>query len=247
MNDYINSLGFSKLLSHVFPGFLLTFSFFMLIDLLCENPGSYTCNMFIDQELENFIVIVGLFLIIGAVLGVIIDGIQHISITVYYTNKIKRTEPELCGKYKKIYKLIDSILLETFSKECSADNKVKIAFANELCDDKNNNNNNNNNILNYLFYFSLINTDKYSYYDENFFHYYEFFSNITLVLLPTSVLFFFYSQTVLKFPCLLSIIITLIIFITTIICYHIAWVVFKKCYTVRLNLILGALVDKVIR
>lgn len=241
MTDYIPSLGFNKLLSHVFPGFLLTFSIFMLIDLLCENPGSYTCNMFIDQELENFIVIVGLFLIIGAVLGVIIDGIQHISITAIHENKIKRTKPELCKKTIKIYNLIDSILLEMFSKECSADNTVKIAFVNELCEEKK-----NNEILNYFFYFPLIDTDKYLHFNEDFYYYYEFFSNMTLVLIPTSVLFFFYSQTVLKFPCLLSFLITLIIFITTILCYHISWHFFKECYRDRLNLILGTLVDKVI-
>lgn len=238
MTDYIHYMSFSKLLSHVFPGFLLAFSIFMLIDLLCEKPGTYTCNMFVDQKLENFIVILGIFLIIGAVLGVIVDGIQHISITVIYEKKIKHTKPELCKKTKKIYKLIDSILLEKFSKECNEDNTM--AFCNELCEE------NNNEILNYFFYFPLIDTDKYLQYNEDFYYYYEFFSNITLVLIPTSVLFFFYSQTVLKFPCLLSFLITLIIFITAILCCYISWHLFKECYTARLNLIIGTLIDKVI-
>lgn len=239
MSDYINSFGFSKLLSHVFPGFISTFSIFMLIDLLCENPGSYTCNMFIDQELENFIVMVGIFLIIGAVFGIIIDGIQHISISAFYSNIIKTEEPKLYKTTTKIYELIDLILLEEFNKKCIADDRVKLKLCNEL------NEKNNKEILNYFFYFPLINTDKYLNMTDEFYYYYEFFSNVTLVLFPTSVLFLFYSQTVLKFPFSLSFLITSIIFITGIICYFIAWHLFKECYKVRLNLILGTLVDKV--
>lgn len=105
MTDFFSSLSFSKLISHVFPGFLLIFSIFLLIDSFCIDPGFYTCQLFEKNNFEIFIIIVGTFLLVGTIIGIIIDGIQHISITEIFGFRYKKIS-KLHEHYCEIYRII---------------------------------------------------------------------------------------------------------------------------------------------
>lgn len=110
MSEIISFLSFSKLISHVFPGFLFVLSIFMLIDSFCINPGAYTIE--ISKGPEEFVAFIGIFLIVGTIMGIIIDGIQHIVITPFIDKRINRKEK--MRKIKKIYGIINAKLLEKF-------------------------------------------------------------------------------------------------------------------------------------
>ena len=53
MTVMILPFSFSKIISHVFPGFLLIISVFMLIDSFCIEPGMYSDTICEDYKLEN--------------------------------------------------------------------------------------------------------------------------------------------------------------------------------------------------
>lgn len=108
MNDIISSsLSFSKLIAHVFPGFLFVLSIFMLIDSFCINPGTYTIE--ITKGPEEFVAFIGIFLIVGTIMGIIIDGIQHTVIAKFFETRIENKK--IMRKIKNIYKIIDAKLL----------------------------------------------------------------------------------------------------------------------------------------
>ncbi len=72
-------------MSHVFPGFFFAFMLFMLVDYFYER-GSLIDQLFIltlgpDNSLIIITLIITIVLIIGTVLGIIVDGIQHNTIT----------------------------------------------------------------------------------------------------------------------------------------------------------------------
>jgi len=122
MSDIISSsLSFSKLMAHVFPGFLFVLSIFMLIDSFCINPGAYTIK--ITKGPEEFVAFIGIFLIVGTIMGIIIDGIQHIVITPFIEKTIIRKKK--MRKIKKIYEIIDAKLLEKFFDRYEIDTNDK--------------------------------------------------------------------------------------------------------------------------
>ena len=196
----------------------------MLIDSFCINPGMYSCAIFNDQKLENFILIIAIILLIGTIFGVIIDGIQHISITKFFDVIIKNSE--LDKQIKKIYNLIDSIYLDDFLKENRME-KTEIENFKE-------------NLLNWFFYYPMVDTEKYDMFIGDFYYYYEFFVNIFLVLLVTIFSVFYYTSNVLNHP--YNWFITLIVITLAFICICIAWFWFKICYKIRVNLVLGTFI-----
>jgi hypothetical protein len=64
---------FQHLLSHTFPGFLSAITLFMLIDIW--SPVDLTS--LVIKDLTGLINFVGFILLIGTILGIIIDGIHH--------------------------------------------------------------------------------------------------------------------------------------------------------------------------
>lgn len=130
MDNFISSLNFSKLISHVFPGFLFVFSLFILIDSFCTDPGMYTCEMFEGNNLEKFIVIIGVFLMLGTIIGIIIDGIQHITITKWFG--IINNRSNSSKKIGNIYKILNSTLLKLFSEKFLFSSEDKEKIMNEL-------------------------------------------------------------------------------------------------------------------
>lgn len=81
---------FKEMLSHTFPGFFLAFGLFMLIDYL--SPVNFT--VLAMGSLTGLISFVGFIIIIGTILGVIIDGIHHTFI-----------EDDIFDNFEAVYKL----------------------------------------------------------------------------------------------------------------------------------------------
>lgn len=70
----LSKLEFKELLSHTFPGFFLALSVFMLLDVL--SPKDLTLWAF--GTLTKFVSALGFFILLGTILGILIDGIQHL-------------------------------------------------------------------------------------------------------------------------------------------------------------------------
>jgi hypothetical protein len=64
---------FQHLMSHTFPGFLSAVSLFMLVDVW----SPIDLSSFVIKDITGFVNFVGFILLIGTILGVIIDGIHH--------------------------------------------------------------------------------------------------------------------------------------------------------------------------
>lgn len=123
----------------------------MVMDSFCASPGTYTYKIFEGKNLEMVVAIIGIFLIVGTIIGVIIDGIQHITITecfekIYYHHEQRKNINE-------IYTIIDSILLEKFTEGYNI-NEDKKTVLNKL---------DGNKLLGLNFYIPLINLEKFSY------------------------------------------------------------------------------------
>lgn len=224
MSVMILPFSFSKIISHVFPGFLLVISVFMLIDSFCIEPGMYTDTICEDYKLENIILIIGIILLFGTIIGIIVDGLQHFSITIIFDRINKNSE--LGKQSKKIYEKLSTIYLDEFLKENGITETEK--FKKE--------------VLNWYFYFPLIDVDRFEIYSNEFYYYYEFFANIFLVLLFTIFPVFFYTTNVLNLSC--NWFITLIVIGLTIFCIYAAWHLHGICYKMRVNCVLGSFIMK---
>ena len=76
----LSNLEFKELLSHTFPGFFFALSGFMLLDVL--SPKDLTAWAF--GTLTNFVSAMGFIILLGTILGVLIDGIQHFIEDVFF-------------------------------------------------------------------------------------------------------------------------------------------------------------------
>lgn len=70
----LSNFRFQHLLSHTFPGFFSAITLFMLLDIW--SPLNLTSIVF-GRGFEGLIAFTGFVLLIGSILGVIIDGINH--------------------------------------------------------------------------------------------------------------------------------------------------------------------------
>ena len=80
---------FKELVSHTFPGFFLALSVFMLLDVL--SPKDLTPWAF--GTLTNFLSAMGFIILLGTILGILIDGIQHM---------VEEKIFEACQEFKKL-------------------------------------------------------------------------------------------------------------------------------------------------
>lgn len=70
-----SNFDFQYLLAHTFPGFFLALTFFMLLDIW--SPANLNSAI---RDPEGLVSFAGFILVIGTILGIIIDGIHHIAI-----------------------------------------------------------------------------------------------------------------------------------------------------------------------
>lgn len=98
-----SEIKFKEMLSHTFPGFFLALSIFMLIDYL--SPADLTTYSM--SNLTGMISFAGFIIIMGTILGVIIDGIHHTFI-----------EDDIFDNFKTIHVLKMPIKRELKANNC---------------------------------------------------------------------------------------------------------------------------------
>lgn len=95
----LSKLEFKELLSHTFPGFFLALSVFMLLDVL--SPKDLTLWAF--GTLTKFVSALGFIILLGTILGILIDGIQHLIEEKIFV-KLPRYDEEVEKRSGGIYK-----------------------------------------------------------------------------------------------------------------------------------------------
>jgi hypothetical protein len=93
-----SQFSFETLLSHTFPGFFLALGVFMLLDLLIT---SYDLTLWALGDFGNFLKVLGFIILVGTILGILIDGIQHTLEKVIFENCQKFKD--LDAERKKLY------------------------------------------------------------------------------------------------------------------------------------------------
>ncbi|KAF5430923.1 hypothetical protein C5S39_06820 [Candidatus Methanophagaceae archaeon] len=69
-----SQFNFETLLSHTFPGFFLALGVFMLLDLLITQ---YDLTLWACGTIGDFLMVIGFIILVGTILGILIDGLQH--------------------------------------------------------------------------------------------------------------------------------------------------------------------------
>jgi hypothetical protein len=72
--DVPSQIKFQHILSHTFPGFFSAITLFMLLDLM--SPLNLT-SLVLAKGIDGLIAFAGFIILIGTILGIIIDGIHH--------------------------------------------------------------------------------------------------------------------------------------------------------------------------
>ncbi len=119
MTDFLSSFSFSKMMSHVFPGVLFEFVLLVLICFLYGEKGNLIdkfCSMVPESETSFIVTIIIIIsiIIIGTTFGIIIDGIQHETITKFFGWIYSHINKQKYEASKEIYKIVNIHTIENF-------------------------------------------------------------------------------------------------------------------------------------
>ncbi|MCD4811387.1 hypothetical protein K8R14_02140 [bacterium] len=234
MTDFLSSFSFSKMMSHVFPGFLFEFMLLVLIWFFYYEKGNLIdefCST-IPEPQTNYIALIIIIIatiIIGTIFGIIIDGIQHLTITKCFELIYSRKKE--FKDINEIYGIVNKHIIENFfthnpNIKQKEQEKIK-SFFKENGKDKPQK-------FNWYFYFPIIDNEKFILYNNELYYYYEFFSNISIV--------FFVMLLLVGFSLINYVI---ILFLLMLVCIYIAWRIFEKNYMIRISIVLGTLFNKI--
>jgi hypothetical protein len=162
--DIPAQIEFEHLLSHTFPGFFSAITLFMLIDVW----SPYNITSLIIEDINSLIAFFGFVLVIGTILGIIIDYIHHWLI-----------ESLIFDKFDEI-----QYWIMRFNR--LADRSVKSYNQLAHCDDEN---------IFFYYYVTDIGSEAINYIQhlrKAKYCYSEFYSNIFISLIPFSLVVPFY-------------------------------------------------------
>lgn len=225
-------------MSHVFPGVLFEFMLLVLIYFSYDEKGNLIdelCSMIPETE-NNFIasiIVIISILVIGTIFGIIIDGIQHVTISRCFEYIFSCTDE--FKDINEIYGIINNHVINDFfthnPKITDVDKeKIKSFFKVNKMDKSGKYKPQE---FKWIFYFPIIDSEKFILYYDEFYYYYEFFANISIV--------FFVMLLLVGFSLINYII---ILFLLMLGCIYIAWCIFKKNHMVRISIVLGTLFNK---
>ena len=202
---------YKEMLSHTFPGFFLASSIFMLIDYL--SPDNLTA--WAIGSLTNLVTFAGFIIIIGTILGVIIDGIHHTFI-----------EDDIFDNFKEIHKLKKPIN-EQLKANCPAysNNLTRHFFFSKIGA----NGANATQLENHL--------------DEAYYRYSEFYSNIFISLTFFSIISPFYIFEVLDLPWKTSVLIGIASLLASGLCLASSYTSYKMYLQAQCSAICGFIQD----
>jgi hypothetical protein len=178
MVDIPTQFKFEHLLSHTFPGFFSAITLFMLFDIL--SPLDLTSLTF-SKGLEGLISFAGFILLVGSILGIIIDGIHHSLIEDYIFDR-----GSLNNNVKQI-NIIKRYCLRRCLYPLDADAEKLEKNAEES-------------ITRHFFFKKLDGTAINQYLIEEFYSYSEFYANTSLALVPFGIILPFYITENLQIP-----------------------------------------------
>ena len=206
MVDIPTQFKFEHLLSHTFPGFFSAITLFMLFDIF--SPLNLTSLTF-SKDLEGLISFAGFILLVGSILGIIIDGIHHSLIedhifdrgslnhNVEQINAIKRYCLRRC-----LYPLdADAGKLEKNAEES---------------------------ITRHFFFKKLDGTAINQYLIEEFYSYSEFYANTSLALVPFGAILPTYITENLQIPFYKSWLIGIAIWAVAILCIYSSYTTYNR-------------------
>jgi hypothetical protein len=177
MADISTQLSFEHMLAHLFPGFFTALTVVMILDLL--SPSNVT--ELILKDSNAMIGFLGFIFIAGTILGVVIDGIHHRIIELWYFSYI-----DTAANYSKDMKHITMRELEEHLRKqmrcddnCISSENCKFAKEGSYG-------------LTKIYYaFNLENIDKcvalHDYLRRTVYHYYEFYANTFIAMIPFSI------------------------------------------------------------
>jgi hypothetical protein len=202
-----SEISFKEMLSHTFPGFFLASSLFMLIDYL--SPDNLT--IWAMGSLANLVIFGGFIIIIGTILGVIIDGIHHTFI-----------EDDIFDNYRTIHQLKQPIS-EQLKTNCPSyfENLTRHFFFPKI----GNKGSDPIQLEDHL--------------DQAYYRYSEFYSNIFISLIIFSIISPFYIFKVLEISWRLSVLIGIASLFTSCICLISSYTTYKLYLEARSSAICG--------
>lgn len=177
MADIPSQLSFEHMLSHLFPGFFTALTVFMVIDIL--SPFDLTQLML--TNLNAMIGFFGLIILIGIILGVIVDGIHHrlIELGLFsFLDRIRTEEKnEICSDittYKISKHIINQLGCEKDKCDKYSECDIEKPRSYEL--------------LKLFYAFNIENIEKcvalYDYMKKSVYYYYEFYANTSIAMFP---------------------------------------------------------------
>jgi hypothetical protein len=206
-----SEIKFKEMLSHTFPGFFLASSIFMLIDYL--SPDNLTA--WAIGSLTNLVTFAGFIIIIGTILGVIIDGIHHTFIeddifdnfkTIHQLKQpIKEQLKANCPSYS------ENLSRHFFFSKIGSKGSDAIALENHL--------------------------------DEAYYRYSEFYSNIFISLIIFSIISPFYIFEVLELPWRTSVLLGIASLLTACFCLGSSYTSYKTYLQAQYSAICGFIKD----
>jgi hypothetical protein len=196
MADIISPFKFEHLLSHTFPGFFSAITLFMLLDIW--SPIDLTSLTF-AKGLDGVINFAGFVLLIGSILGIILDGIHHSIIEDKLFDNLK--------SYAEVKELKKQCLSKCLKDYTENDEKT---------------------ITRHFFFNKCSGKDINQYLIEEFYCYSEFYSNTFLSLIPFSFVAPSYLLETLEIPWECSISIALASFILACFCLNSSYVAYIR-------------------
>lgn len=177
MVEVPSQISFEHMLAHMFPGFFTAITLFMILDL----RSSSNISAYVFGDFNALLGFFGAIILVGTILGIIIDGIHHYLIEqICFERYLMNTTNDIKSKE----------ILAHFSKShCESDNSnYKCSEIDHDCPFRRD--------LPYLlikiFYlFDATELSKYievyEYHRKEIYHYYEFFANTFMALIPFTI------------------------------------------------------------
>ena len=170
---------FQHIMSHTFPGFFSAITLFMFIDVL--SPLELTS--LVISSISNLVSFIGLILIIGTILGIILDGIHHNVIEDWFFDNIEGYKDTKYAKYQWMRKCGGLLDFEDSCKNQGTCDKNCNYLKNDNCPIVKNR-------LTRHYSFKTIESkviDLNNFFIDDYYSYSEFYSNTFLSLIPFSL------------------------------------------------------------
>jgi len=218
MADIPSQLSFEHMLSHLFPGFFTALTVFMAIDIV----SPLNLSQFILKDLNTMLGFLGFIFLVGTILGVIIDGLHHRLIELYYFSTLEKDINKGKSEHISIKKISEHII-EQMGCFKGKDERCNVC---ELFKER------EYGLLKTYLVFDINNVDKFvalhDYLKKSVYCYYEFYANTFIAMFLFAFIAPMYMVKILNVDFFASIFIGAVLLFLSIICLDFAWMAYKR-------------------